>query len=199
MSTTTSVTGSSGVAYATELAQTSKLKRFLSDLGSSIERGDLSSAGATLTAIKKAFPEYVTAATSANVSSASTQTAQTGINGDFSAISDAITSGNAEAAKSAWTQLKSDLAKSGIKNLKTSTAELLTSAKASVDRTLLTSLFGSDSANDSLATLLGGGSSTASTSSMLSELVARWQTYKATGETAPAANTTPTRTLDTSA
>ena len=102
MSVLSGISSSAGVSYATELAQTSALKRNLNNLGTAVQNGDLTSAGSILSAFIKANPQF------AITSSADSQ-AQDPINQDFQALADAITNNLADTAKSAWTQIKSDL------------------------------------------------------------------------------------------
>ena len=181
MSTVSSLSSSAGVTYATQLAQTSALKRSLSNLGSAVQKGDLTSAGAILTAFVNANPQY------ASTSSGSAQS-QDPVNQGFQALTDAISSKEVDAAKSAWTQITSDLAKSGVTDLNdgvAATAKLLAQAKASITQQILSDAFGTGSeSGTSLTALLGGSSGSNSDSPLSSSLLSDWLTYY--GNSAPA-------------
>jgi hypothetical protein len=186
MSTTTGVTSSSSASYATELAQTSQLRRTLHNLGSAIESGDVSSASSILTTFIKAHPEYAAAASS----SSSTDTTSTGtgstLNTDFQTLAKALDASDADAAKTAWTQLKSDVAAAGVTDLsdgKAATAKLLAETKTSVDEAIISGMFGvSTSSDSSVATLIGVGSGDAN-SDAVSSAITSWLTYEADGQT----------------
>jgi len=197
MSTTSSVTSSSNASYATTLAETSQLRRSLYNLGSAIQSGNLGSASSILTAIIKAHPEYATTSSS-NTSSTSTGSS---INSDFTAVAAALDASDADAAKTAWTRLKSDLAEAGVTDItngKADTAKLLAETKTSVDQAIISNMFDVGSSGDSsAATLIGASSSSSSDSDdAVSAAISNWLTYKATGKTS---STTSDTTLDTSA
>lgn len=177
MSTTTSVTGSSNMAYATQIAQAATLKRGLYGIGSAIESGDLTGAGSKLDALIKANPQYAT-------SSASSTAASDPINTGFKAVSDAIANNDSAGAKAAWAQLKTDLGNSGIKisDGTADTAQLLAENQSSLNQSLLSAVFGGGSHSSMLTTLLGSGGASSSTDSV-SSTISSWLTYQATGVT----------------
>lgn len=171
MSAISNVTTSAGFSYATQLAQSSALERGLYNLGNAIQSGNLTSAGSVLKALMKANPQYAS-------SSSDGAPSQDPVNQDFQAIANAISSNQTAAAQSAWTQLKSDLAKNGLTQITDGTADtakLLAQNKASIDQTVLADLFGNSSQGSSPLALLGA------TTDPLSSLVSNWLTYKATG------------------
>jgi hypothetical protein len=176
MSSVPGVSSSSGVEYATQLAQSSALKRGLFNLGNAVQNGDLNSAGSIYNAFVKANPQYSSTSSDASQSSAP-------INKDFQALADAISNNQVDTAKSAWTQIKSDLAKSGVTDLsdgKAATAELLAANKASISQQIVSNAFGtSPGVGLSVTSLLAEGSSsgTDATSSVFSN----WLTYQAVG------------------
>lgn len=187
MSAVTGISNSASVTYATQLAQTSALKRSLSSLGTAVQNGDLTSASSILAAFVKANPQY------ASTSSSGSQSPDP-INQDFQALTDAISNNQVDTAKSAWTQITGDLAKSGVTDLSTgpaATAQLLAQTKASMDQEILSDIFGTGSGdNGSLTSLLGGSSDSSSSVGLSSSLLSEWLTYKAGG------NTSPTPTAD---
>src|ERR1039458_5046235 len=62
MSTLSSISNSASATYATQLAQTSALKRSLNSLGIAVQNGDLTSAGSILAAFIKANPQFASTA-----------------------------------------------------------------------------------------------------------------------------------------
>ena len=197
MSQVTGVSSSAGVSYATQLAQTSALKRSLNNLGTAVQNGDLTTAGSILTAFMQANPQY------ASTSSDGSQS-QDPINQDFQALADAISNNQVDTAQSAWTQIKSDLAQSGVTDLSdgpAATATLLAQAKASIDQQILSDAFGTSSGGDaSLTSLLGGSSGSSDGVGLSSSLLSDWLTYKEGGSTSPAAAADSTgNNLDTTA
>jgi hypothetical protein len=68
MSALNSISSSASTTYATPLAQTSALKRSLDNLGNAVQSGDLTAAGAILTAFIKANPQYASASSAASPS-----------------------------------------------------------------------------------------------------------------------------------
>lgn len=192
MSTTSGVTSSSSASYATELAETSQLRRSLNNLGTAIQSGNLSSASSILSAIIKAHPEYAT------TSSSDTSTTSTGstINTDFQAVAQALDANDADAAKTSWTQLKGDMADAGVTDLsdgKADTAKLLAETKTSVDEAIISNMFGVSSSSDSsVATLIGASSSSDSSSDAVSSAISSWLTYEADGKTSTSSSTTST-------
>lgn len=194
MSSLSSVSSSSGAGYATQLAQSSSLERSLYNLGSAIQSGNLTSAGSILTGLIQANPQYAT--TSASGSSSGSQSP---INTDFENLASAISSNDPDTAKSAWSQLKSDLAAAGVTNINSGTdieAQTLAANKVSMEQTLLTSLFGGGSgSSSSVAELLGGsGGSTTGTDSVASA-VSNWLTYQADGSTSVPASANPDQSI----
>jgi hypothetical protein len=191
MSTTSGVTSSSSASYATELAETSQLRRSLNNLGTAIQSGNLSSASSILSAIIKAHPEYTT------TSSSDTSTTSTSpINTDFQTLAKALDASDADAAKTAWTQLKSDMAAAGVTDLsdgKADTAKLLAETKTSVNEAIISNMFGvSASSDSSVATLIGDSSSSDSSSDAVSSAISSWLTYEADGKTSTSSSTTST-------
>jgi len=176
MSALTGVSSSGGVAYATQLAQTSALSRSLNSLGAAVQAGDLTSAGSILSALMKANPQYASSSTGGTA-------AQDPINQDFQTLSQAVANNQVDAARSAWTQLSSDLASSGISttdNGASATAELLAQNKESLDQAILADFFGSSSTPSSALPLATdkGMPTTADWNSVLSN----WITYNANGK-----------------
>ena len=94
-SATSSISSSTGVGYATQLAQMSALKRTLSNLGQAIEKGELVPASTILTAFFKANPQYVS-------TSAADSQSQDPISQDFQALAAAISNNQVDAAQTAW-------------------------------------------------------------------------------------------------
>ena len=184
MSVLSGISSSAGVSYATELAQTSALKRNLNNLGTAVQNGDLTSAGSILSAFIKANPQF------AITSSADSQ-AQDPINQDFQALADAITNNLADTAKSAWTQIKSDLATSGATDLSdgtAATAELLAQTQTSLAQQILSNAFGTSSGEGlSLTSLIGGNSGASGSVGSSSSIFRDWLIYQAGGNTSPAA------------
>ena len=184
MSIVSSRSSSTSVTYATQLAQTSALKRSLNNLGTAVQNGDLTSAGTILTAFINANPQY------ASTSSSDTQS-QDSINQDFQALADAITNNLADTAKSAWTQIKSDLATSGATDLSdgtAATAELLAQTQTSLAQQILSNAFGTSSGDGlSLTSLIGGNSGASGSVGSSSSVFSDWLIYQAGGNTSPAA------------
>ena len=184
MSVLSGISSLAGVSYATELAQTSALKRNLNNLGTAVQNGDLTSAGSILLAFIKANPQF------AITSSADSQ-AQDPINQDFQALADAITNNLADTAKSAWTQIKSDLATSGATDLSdgtAATAELLAQTQTSLAQQILSNAFGTSSGDGlSLMSLIGGNSGASGSVGSSISVFSDWLIYQAGGNTSPAA------------
>jgi hypothetical protein len=220
MSSLSSVSNSANASYATQLAQTSAFERSLYNLGTAVQNGDMTSAGSILTALIQANPQYAAAS---GASGSSTQS-QDPLNQDFQNLASAISGNQPDAAKTAWAQLKTDLAKAGITNISSGAdiaAQAVAQNKVSMEQSLLTSLFGgstdSTSSSPNLATLLGGstdsagsnstldtllgGTSNSDTSSSTDPLTAalnNWLTYQADGSASvPASSSSTTNGLDT--
>jgi hypothetical protein len=195
MSTTSGVSSSSDVGYAMQLAQTSQLKRHLHHLDTAIQKGHLSSAISILTALAKAYPEYAI--------SADDSTASTGdpINKGFQEVAKALDENDAGAARTAWAQLKSDLAKAGVSDItngKAATAKLLADTKSSIDQAIIGKMFGVGSKEiASFATLSGISGDTSS--DPVSTAIAKWLSYEADGKTSDATDKTTGSNLDTEA
>jgi hypothetical protein len=226
MSSLSSVSSSANTSYAAQLAQTSAFERSLYNLGTAVQNGDMTSAGSILTALIQANPQYATTsgASGTSTSSSSTQS-QDPINQDFQNLANAISSNQPDAAKTAWTQLKNDLAKAGITNISSGTnlaAQAVAQNEVTMQQDLLSALFGgntSSNGSSNLSTLLGGSTdSTDSNSSSLASLLGRstdssssssgtdsvaaalnnWLTYQADGTaSAPAGSSSTTDGLDT--
>ena len=197
MSTVSSLSSSAGATYATQLAQTSALKRNLNNLGSAVQKGDLTSASAILSAFVKSNPQY------ASTSSGGSQS-QDPINQDFQALADALSSNQVDAAKSAWTEITSALAKSGVTDLNdgvSATAKLLAQAKASISQQILSDAFGTGSGSGiSLTSLLGGSSGSNSGTGLSGSLLSDWLSYQAQGNPTSAGAAISARSiLDTTA
>jgi len=197
MSTVSSLSSSAGATYATQLAQTSALKRNLNNLGTAVQKGDLTSAGAILSAFIKANPQY------ASTSSGGSQS-QDPINQDFQALADALSINQVDAAKSAWTQITSALAKSGVTDLNdgvSATAKLLAQAKASISQQILSDAFGTGSGSGiSLTSLLGGSSGSNSGTGLSGSVLSDWLSYQAQGNPTSAGAAISARSiLDTTA
>ena len=94
MSAVSSISNSASVTYATQLAQTSALKRSLNSLGTAVQNGDLTSAGSILAAFIKANPQFASTASDGSQ-------AQDPINQDFQALADAVSGNQVDAAKGA--------------------------------------------------------------------------------------------------
>jgi len=182
MSALNSISSSASVTYATQLAQTSALKRSLNSLGNAVQNGDSSSASSILTAFIQANPQY------ASTSSDGSQP-QNPINQDFQALADAVSNDQVDEAKSAWTQIKSDLADSGVTDLSdgsAATATLLAQTQASISQQILSDAFSTSSAGaPSITSLLGGSSGLSSHAGLSSSLLSDWLTYKAGGSASP--------------
>lgn len=186
MSTTNSVSNSSGSSYAQQLAESSALKRSLYSLGQAVQTGDLDSAGSILNALVKAHPEYA-----ASGSGASDSTDP--INAGFQALTTAISKKDAQGARSAWNNLKGALAKEGLNDLGSGTtlaANTTAQLEASMDQNLVSALLGGSSSNSAsnVSTLLGLDSGSQSS---VNSSVSNWLLYKAD-------STTTTSTPDTS-
>jgi hypothetical protein len=182
MSTAISIT--SAVSYATQLAESSALRRSLSNLGMAIQRGELVPASTILAAFFKANPQY-TSTTPAD-SQSPNPLAQ-----DFQTLATALSNNQADAAQTAWTQIQSDFAKQGVTNLgdgTNPTTEVVAQSNAATDAQILSNAFGASPSGDSeIATLLGGSESSTSQTGISASLLENWLTYKQTGTAIPAA------------
>jgi len=226
MSSLSSVSSSSSASYAAQLAQTSAFERSLYNLGTAVQNGDMTSAGSILTALIQANPQYATNSSTSGTSASGTSTqSQDPLNQDFQNLASAISSNQPDAAKTAWTQLKNDLAKAGVTNISSGTtlaAQAVAQNEVSMQQALLTSLFGgsSDSASGgpNLATLLGGstdstssspdlatllgdssdGSSNSTSTDPLTAALNNWLMYQSNGTASvPASSSSTTDGLDT--
>ena len=185
ISSLSSMDGSASASYATQLAQTSKLRRSLNDLGNALERGDLSAAGSVMTSLAKNFPQYAVKATTPGTTQSTDP-----INQGFQTIGSAISANSVSSAQTAWTQLKSDLAKSGVTDISDgsgATAQLLADTKSALSKTILANALGAGSSNLSASNLIGGTSGSDS-KDPLATLINDWVTYKSGGSTS---NTAP--------
>jgi len=198
MSAVTSVASSSAsVAYATQLAQTSTLRRSLNSLGTAVQDGNLTSAGSILTGIIQANPQYAATATDGSQS-------QDPINQDFQTLADAISDNQVDAAQTAWTQIKSDLANDGVTDISNGTADtaqLLAQTKASISQQIVSAAFGTSSGGGlSAISLLGGSDASSSGAGLSSSLIGSWLTYQEGGNTLPITTAASTgNNLDTAA
>ncbi|HEX3800309.1 MAG TPA: hypothetical protein VH413_16565 [Verrucomicrobiae bacterium] len=181
MSTVSSAT-SSAVSYATQLAQSSALKRSLTNIGNAIQNGDMTTANSLLTTFIQQNPQYAASSSSSSQSSDP-------ISQDFQTLAAAVSNNQTDAAQSAWSKVKSDLNNDGV-SLSTSansTAQIIAQNKASTDQTILSDLFGNSSSDGSLiGTLLGGSSDSGSTTGLSSSLLESWVTYQQGGSATPA-------------
>jgi hypothetical protein len=179
MSSISSV-GSAAASYGVQLAQSSKLVRSFSSLDSAIQTGNLTAAAGIIAAIAKDNPQYAASTTSGSTSSDP-------INQGFQTLSSAITQGDTEATRTAWTQLKSDLADAGVTISSGASAmqKIIAQAKDSIDQAIISSLsLGLSENGNSASSLLGNASADSSaTSDTLGTLVSQWVTYKTTGAT----------------
>jgi hypothetical protein len=178
-STTTGVSSSSSGSYAVELAQTSHLKRSLHSLDRAIQNGNLSSARSSLVTLINALPKYTPPPDDP------ADTADP-INKGFQAVAKALDDNNADAAKKAWTQVKSDLAKAGVSDItdgKADTAKLLADAKASMNSAIIGKMFGIGSDDGASVTTLLGAKSTSSSDDSVNAAIAKWLNYEADGKT----------------
>ncbi len=195
MSTVTSASNSAGVSYATQLAQTSALNRSLFNLGSAIQSGDMTSANSILTAFIKAKPQYATTGSSDGSQSSSP------INQDFQSLANAISSNQVDAARSAWAQIKSDMANAGVPGLTSgaaATAQLLAQNDSSIAQQILSNAFGASAASggsSSIDSLLGGGSGSSGDVGLPASLISSWMTYQNGGNAAPAVAASSTGSL----
>ena len=166
------------------MAQTSAFERSIYNLGTAVQNGDMTSASSILTALIAANPQYATSSGTSSTSGTSTSSSSTQsqdpLNQDFQNLASAISSNQPDAAKTAWNQLKTDLAKAGINNITSPTnlaAQAVAQNKVSMEQSLLSALFSGESNSDnssssSLVSLLGGNSdSTDSTDSSSPSLV----------------------------
>jgi hypothetical protein len=178
MSALSSVSNSSTANYAVQLAQTSAIERTLYNLGSAVQNGNLTAAGSILTAFIQANPQYATSSSSGSTPS------QEPINQDFQNLASAISSNQTDAARSAWAQLKTDMAQAGVTNISSPAdiaAQAVAQSKASMQQALLSTLF-TPSSDSSLSLLgLNGSSSGPSAADPLSSVLSNWMTYQADG------------------
>ena len=178
MSSISGSTTSSLESYATQLAQSSSLKRSLVGIGKAIESGDLTSAGKLITSFVHQNPQYS--------SSAPAGTSQDPIANDFQTLASAVSNKQLGAAQTAWSKVKTDLTKDGVhlSSSNESTAALLKQNKASIDHQFIQDLFGSSSSDSSsLSSLLGGSSSSSSSIGLSSSVLSDWVTYQEGGNT----------------
>ena len=188
-------TSSASASYATQLAQTSALRRSLNNLGVAIQKGDLTSAGSILTAIIKANPQYATAASKVSQS-------QDPINLDFQTLADAISNHQVDAAKNAWTQIKSDLKQDGVTDISNgaaATAKLLAQTKASISQQIVSNAFGAGSGGPAAISFPGGGLALSGAASLSSTLIGNWLTYREGGSTLPIVAASTGSNLNTAA
>jgi hypothetical protein len=181
MSTVSSVS-SSADSYATQLAETASLKQSLTQIGSAIQNGDMSSANSLLTAFMQQNPQFDTTSSSGSGDS------QDPVNQDFQTLVSAVSGNQVSAAQSAWTQVQNDLAKAGVSlsNSAATTAEAVEQGKAQMDQQLLSDLFGTSSNDDSsLASLLAGSNAPNDSTGLSSSILGSWVTYEEGGATTP--------------
>ena len=189
MSALNGISSSASAAYATQLAQASALKRSLNNLGNAVQNGDSTSASSILTAFIQANPQYAS-------SSSDSSQSQDPINQDFQALAEAVSNDQVDAAKSAWSQIQSDLADSGVTDLSdgtAATAKLLAQTQASISQQILSDIFGTSADGSlSLTSLIGGSKGSSSDVGLSSSLLSDWITYQAGGNTSPTAVGTST-------
>jgi hypothetical protein len=192
MSTVSSAT-SSAVTYATQLAQSSALKRSLNSIGSAIQNGDLTTANTLLTAFIKQNPQYAASSSS----NSSTQSSDP-ISQDFQTLAAAVSNGQTSAAQSAWSQVQSDLKNDGVTLASNadSTAQIIAQSNASTNQTILSDLLGGGSGSGSLIdSLIGGSSDSSSSAGLSSSLLQSWVTYQHGGTTTPAASSSTSSSI----
>lgn len=194
MSAVNGLSSSASVAYATQLAQSSTLKRSLNNLGGAVQSGDMNSAGSILASIISANPQYASTA-SAGVQS------QSPINRDFQSLTNAISSNQADAARGAWMQIQSDLTQSGVTDLSNgagATATLLAQTNASISQQILSDAFSTSAeGTPSITSLLGGSNAASGSAGLSGSWLNDWLTYKAIGNTSPLPSAASTsNTLD---
>jgi hypothetical protein len=184
MSTVSSVS-SSADSYATQLAETASLKQSLTQIGSAIQNGDMTSANSLLTAFMQQNPQFDTTSSSSSTSGDS----QDPVNQDFQSLVTAVSGNQVSAAQSAWTQVLNDFAKAGVSlsNSAATTAEAVEQGKANMDQQLLSDLFGTNSSSDgsSLASLLASSNAPGDSTGLSSSILGAWVTYEEGGTTTP--------------
>jgi hypothetical protein len=177
-------TTSSAVAYATQLAQASALRQSLNNIGNAIQTGDMTTANTLLTAFIKNNPQYAAGSTTAS---------QDPISQDFQTLVTAVSNNQVSAAHSAWTQVKSDLAKDGV-NLSSapaSTAETVAQSQASMNQELLSDIFGTSSGT---ASLLGGSGDSKGSVGLSGSLLSAWISAEDGTSTTPSQTASATST-----
>lgn len=109
MSSISSVSSSSSSSYLYEIQneKTKQKKQNWDDLSSALTSGDLEAAKTALAAIQNGMPQ--TSSTSSDSSSGQSSDSGGKLGEDFKALSDALNSGDLEAAKTAFTTLKEDM------------------------------------------------------------------------------------------
>ncbi len=195
MSALSGISSSAGSSYATQLAQTSAFERSLYNLGSAVQNGNLTTAGSILSALMKANPQYAAA------SSGNTADSQDPINQDFQNLANAISNNQADTARSAWSQLKNDLAQNGITNISSGAdlaAQAVAQSQISMEQSVLTNLFGVTSdTSPSVASLLGGSANSITSTDSVGSLVSNWLTYEADGNSSSPTGTGSGGSLNT--
>jgi hypothetical protein len=191
-----SSTSSSAVTYATQLASAATLRNSLNAIGTAVQNGDMSTANSLLTTFIQNNPQY------SSTSSSSTSTDP--ITQDFQTLATAVSGGDVNAARTAWSSVASDLSKDGV-NLSNSavTAQAIAQNKTTINQTILGDLFGSSpstGSSPSVASLLGGGANSSGSVGLSSSLLSDWLTYDQNANTTPVATTTtPPTVLNTTA
>jgi hypothetical protein len=164
-----------------QLAQSSALKRSLTNLGNAIQNGDMTTANTLLTQFIKDNPQYAAGSSSA------TQL-QDPISKDFQTLATAVSSNQVGAAQSAWKQVTTDLSKDGV-NLSSSagsTAEIVAQSQTAMDQQIISDIFGTGSSDtSSLATILGQSANSSSSVGLSSSLLGSWVTYQQGGNAIP--------------
>lgn len=175
MSAISGIGNSSDAIYATQLAQTAKLGRNLNSLDAAVQKGDMTAAGAMIATIIQQNPQFA-------LTSSSSSTSQDPINQGFDTVSKAISSNQPDVVKSAWNQLKTDMAKSGITITDGSgnTKKLQADAKKALESAILSGISGLNSSDgNSLSALIDAGA--ADSPDSVSAVISSWLTYKANG------------------
>lgn len=115
MSSISSVSSSSSSSYVFELNQTkaSQRKKNMDDLSKALESGDLEAAKTAFAAIQKDMASKGTSASGSTSSDGSSTDSNNPMAKDFQALSDALDSGDIEAAKSAFDTIKTNMPKGG--------------------------------------------------------------------------------------
>jgi len=165
------------------MAQAALKLKYLNNLETALSTGDVASAK---TALEKAAQAYsITLSDSTDSSnSSSTSTSSTSIPDDFQSIYNALNNNDLSTAKTAWSQLKSDLYNAGVTSLNAGALaeEAQLSLKAQTDEAVISTL----------------GTALSSATDNLTTALSNWLTYNETGGSSSSTSSSGT-TLDTEA